>query len=64
MLKVRVSFDEKSEAKEAKQLVKKIEKFLSKTYRIRTSSIYWNTRKNIGGGRIYMNLEKKTIKKR
>jgi len=61
-LRLRVSFDSKSEAKDAQRLAKKLMRFLEKNYVVEVSKIYWNLRdKEKGakdyGGRIYMNLK-------
>jgi len=65
MLRIRVSFDSKSEVREAKKIVDRITKILEKYYDVEVNKrIYWNLRdKNEGkkdyGGRIYITLKPK-----
>lgn len=63
MIRVRVSFDSKDEVREAKKVVRKLVRTLSKQYTVKVSKkIYWNLRdkregRKTYGGRIYMSLE-------
>jgi len=66
LIRVRVSFDSKDEVKEARKVVRKLVKTLSKQYDVDVSKkIYWNLRdkkagKKTYGGRIYMSLKPKS----
>jgi len=66
MIRIRVSFDNKNEVKEAKKVTKIIARSLKNQYQVSVNrKIYWNLRdkkqgKEDYGGRIYMTLKPKT----
>lgn len=69
MIRVRVSFDKREELEEAMLVAKKIAEALKDEYVPKPSKkIYWNLRdkesgKKNYGGRIYINLKKRRVKK-
>lgn len=58
MLRIRVSYDDKTERDEALRLVKYLVKVLDTKYDVYTSGKVYKNRKNTGG-RIYMNVTPK-----